>query len=273
MSRPWRAMRVSSLIAPAILIAIMGIAWYTQKETGSIPTALGAPTMQRPTDYPPVDRSASSTPLGTPPPAPALPGAFEFAMTHEGTEAPVTWDPCRPVRYVINPAGAPPGTEDLVHDAVQRTAAATGLTFEFQGPTDEVNTKQREAYQPDRYDDRWAPLLISWGTEQDQPGLAGYIAGLGGPMVGSDPSGRLTSVSGTVLLDAADLGPAMTYPDGPNGVRAVIQHELGHAMGLDHVADPQQLMHSEGGSDVTDWGSGDLAGLHALGSGECAPEV
>ena len=273
LSRPWRAMRVSSLIAPAVLVVIMGVAWYTQRETGTIPTALGAPGLQRPADYPPIDRSASSTPLGTPPPAPASPGAYEFAMTHEGTDAPVTWDPCRPVRYVINPVGAPPGSDDLVHDAVRRTAGATGLTFEYLGHTDEVNAKQREPYQPDRYDDRWAPLLISWGTEQDQPGLAGYIAGLGGPIVGSDPSGRLTSVSGTVLLDAADLGLAMSYPDGPNGVRAVIQHELGHAMGLDHVADTQQLMHSEGGGEVTDWGSGDLAGLNALGSGECAPDV
>ena len=89
----------------------------------------------------------------------------------------------------------------------------------------------------------------------------------------SDPAGRLTSVSGTVLLDAADLGLAMSSPDGPNGVRAVIQHELGHAMGLDHVADEQQLMYSENTGGISDWGSGDLAGLHALGSGECAPDV
>ena len=86
LSRPWRAMRVSSLIAPAVLLVIMGVAWYTQRETGTIPTALGSPGLQRPVDYPPIDRAASSTPLGTPPPAPASPGAYEFAMTHDGTD-------------------------------------------------------------------------------------------------------------------------------------------------------------------------------------------
>lgn len=53
-----------------------------------------------------------------------------------------------------------------------------------------------------------------------------------------------------------------------------MQHELGHLVGLDHVADPTQLMYSEGGpSQASDWGNGDLAGLNQLGSGGCFPDL
>ena len=84
----------------------------------------------------------------------------------------------------------------------------------------------------------------------------------------------MVHVSGTVVLDASDLGAILGQPGGPERVRAVIQHELGHLVGLDHVADVTQLMYSEGNDlQSGDWANGDLAGLHQLGSGPCAPSV
>lgn len=106
------------------------------------------------------------------------------------------------------------------------------------------------------------------------PGLAGNVAGMGGGIARSVPNDAALTmgvVSGNVVLDAADLSNAMLQPGGVDGVRAVIQHELGHMVGLDHVADPTQLMYSE--SSVVDWGDGDLAGLNALGSGPCLPDL
>jgi hypothetical protein len=47
----------------------------------------------------------------------------------------------------------------------------------------------------------------------------------------------------------------------------VLQHELGHAVGLGHILDPFQLMSPL--PVVTDWGRGDLAGLEELGEGPC----
>ena len=53
--------------------------------------------------------------------------------------------------------------------------------------------------------------------------------------------------------------------------RAVIQHELGHLLGLDHVDDAGQLIYSETRGGVTGFGSGDLNGLAALGGGAVRP--
>jgi hypothetical protein len=264
-----------NVIAPAVGLIIVVVLGLRLLQGG--PEALTAtidPPTPRPPGYPPVERDVSDAPLGTPPPAPDMPGAYEFVMTQDGTDQPVAWDPCRTVRYVVNPAGAPPGTDVLVEQAIDRTAAATGLVFVNEGTTDEPWTKDREPYQPDRYGERWAPALIAWSDEGQVPGLAGYIAGMGGAIPRSAPNdadGTYAFVSGSVVLDAGDLGAGMSLPGGPEQVRAVIQHELGHMVGLDHVADPSQLMFSE--SRVPDWGTGDLAGLHQLGTGPCLPEL
>lgn len=259
------------------MLALLGGLYWMGNRNDSVASVAGPSlTPQRPDSYPPVDESVAGEPLGAPPDAPQPAGPFEFAMTQESGEAPVAYDPCRPVRYVVNDAGAPPGSEGLIDDAIARTAAATGLVFVSEGSTSETWSKNREAYQPDRYDDRWAPVLITWSNDTEVPGLAGYIAGMGGSTPRqdpTDPAGTLAYVTGQVVLDAADLGPALTQPGGADAVRSVIQHELGHLVGLDHVADPTQLMYSEGNTQVGDWAAGDLAGLHQLGTGECLPEL
>lgn len=63
---------------------------------------------------------------------------------------------------------------------MERAAAGTGLVFIDDGLTDERWSKEREPYQPDRYGDRWAPILISWSTEEEEaPGLGGFYGGQG----------------------------------------------------------------------------------------------
>ncbi len=257
-----------------LLAAVIGGAvWFEVRGGGS---GVASPSLEagRPANYPPVDESASATPLGAPPPAPPAPGGFEFIADQKVGSGPVAWDPCRPIRYVVNPAGEPAGGGALIQEAVARTAAPTGLTFVDDGTTTEEWSKDREPYQPDRYGQKWAPVLISWTTEAQSAQVAGYIAGVGGPIIRGGPDGRMASVSGSVLLDAEDIGRILTLPGGQAKARAVIQHELGHLVGLDHTSDKSQLMYSENTVEQTgDWGTGDLAGLHELGTGDCLPEL
>ena len=53
---------------------------------------------------------------------------------------------------------------------------------------------------------------------------------------------------------------------------AVIQHELGPLLGLNHVDDPSQLMYKNA-IDTSAYGVGDLTGLAHLGAGDCIPDL
>ena len=272
-----RAPRRARWLAPLIVIAVIGAAIYLttnhSSTNGGGETVVDSPDPTRPSNWPPAAKGVSTKPLGTPPPVPAETGPFEFVATHEDG-SPVTWDPCRPIHYVVNPAGAPPGGQAFIDEAVARASKATGLQFQYDGTTDEAWDKQRKNYQPDRYGEQWAPVLFSWSTEQQVPPLGGYVAGLGGPSGVGLEEDATSYVSGTVVLDAADLGQLLGAPNGAASVQAVVQHEVGHLVGLDHVADETQIMNTEGSpTSATDWGAGDLHGLHALGSGECHPEI
>jgi hypothetical protein len=184
----------------------------------------------------------------------------------------VAYDPCRPVHYVVRPDFAPPGTDQLIQEAVSAISAASGLQFVYDGPTAEAPTKDREAYQPDRYGKKWAPILIAWSTPEEAPELAGKIAGTGGSTSIQAPGEPYVYVTGQVQLDGPGLTGTLALPNGPALVRAVIMHELAHVVGLDHVNDPTQLMYEENNGQL-DFGDGDRAGLALLGTGKCVPRL
>jgi len=213
---------------------------------------------------------------------PAGSETYSFSMMQTGTDEPVTFDPCRPIHYVTRTAAAGPGGARLVDEAVAQISAATGLKFVSDGLTHEAPSEQRQAFQPERYGQRWAPVLIAWSDESESPGLTGRVAGLGGGRPWRDTHGRLTYVTGTVWLDTPALMSGVST-GGSNGARGVIMHELGHVLGAAHVTDPAQLMF--GGERTPRLGSpsgplfagqlgpGDRAGLAELGNGPCVPGI
>lgn len=219
---------------------------------------------------PPPGFEAAAAPLGSPPLSTGS-KAFALQESPDPDQQFVAYDPCRPVHYVVRPDNALPGGDTLIREAVAVVSAASGLQFIDDGATDEAPLEERDAFQPDRYGKRWAPVLIAWSTPTETPGLAGNIAGDGGSNYAQVTGQPLVLVAGQVRLDAPDLADIMaSRPNGHDYVRAIIMHELGHVLGLDHVDDPTQLMYADN-MGVLDFADGDRAGLALLGSGPCVP--
>jgi len=223
-------------------------------------------------NYPPPGIGSSVSRLASPEPLRSRSRSYRLLDSGVPGQSLVAYDPCRPVRYVIRGQGAPPEADGLVQQAVRRVAAATGLQFVYEGSTTEAPRADRPAYQPQRYGDRWAPVLIAWTTPQESPALGGDTIGMGGSAWASH-GGTAAYVSGQVELDAPQFRELLGTAGGRAAAVSIIMHELGHLVGLDHVADPAQLMNSEARSGVTDFGDGDLTGLELLGRGPCVPEL
>ncbi len=220
--------------------------------------------------YPALPADASAAPLAQPAPAPSGSGGY-VVLEHQddGSGRPVRWDPCRPIHYVIRARGAPPGGDAAVSSSVAELEQITGLRFQFDGYTDESPVPDRRTFQPSRYGDRWAPVLVAWTGPREYPPMAGY-AGLGGPDAVSGRSpGQRRFVSGVVLLNRDYLIQALRWDGGREHLDAVVLHEFGHLAGLDHVNDPAQLMYRQPTPKPGGFADGDRRGLAALAGGPC----
>lgn len=200
----------------------------------------------------------------TPPEPYEGPGSFRLWVTNADGSA-VRWDPCTPIPWVLNPAGAPISARADAQVAFERVAEATGLTFTYEGTTDELPGRDRRPYAPDRWGPRWAPVLVAWVA----PGTGGL-----------ELTDRDRAVTVPVSVDLGDGGVFVTGQVVFNADRVLeggfvtrqshwggtILHELGHLVGLDHVEDDGELMYPRPGLGPATWGPGDLAGLERLGA-------
>jgi hypothetical protein len=202
--------------------------------------------------------------------APAGSGGYKFLNTTGGQ--PVGYDPCRPIHYVIRDQATPAGGDNAVHQAIAAVSKATGLAFVDDGMTTETPALPRTPYQPARYGKRWAPVLLAWTDPTEVPQLAGPQFGVAQSYarVSSQGSGP-AYVTGIVYLDASDLGSRAPATQ-EFTLQSVIEHELGHLVGLDHVTDPKQLMYPKAEGEHG-YAAGDLRGLALEGSGSCHPEL
>lgn len=197
-------------------------------------------------------------------------GAYAFTAHQDGDpDAPVGYDPCKPVKIKVNPLHAPPGYQDLVLEALDRVGTAAGLRLEYDGTTDE-RPQWESRYVPFVLGaPRSRPSVIAWAGPDEVPVLAGRVAGVGGSAAVEDQRGRTRFVTGAVTLDRGVYDELMESPEGRAQARAILLHELGHLLGLDHVDDENELMNADN-VGMLDFGPGDLAGLARVGSGSCA---
>ncbi|MCW2608745.1 MAG: peptidase and matrixin and adamalysin [Frankiales bacterium] len=216
-------------------------------------------------DAPPVPADAQKARLAPLPETAQVNGGYQRLEDLGSTkQSAVRWDPCRPIRYVVRPDGAPADGQPLLDAAFARLSAATGLVFLYDGTTTEAPDPKRNLIQTKTYGKRWAPVLVAWSEPSESPMLDGRVAGFAGPRP-ADPDGRgLRLVSGLVVLDAPQLA---AKPD-PISNMSVVLHELGHLAGLAHVEDPTDSM-APTSPRVTDYTAGARAGLRDAGRGRC----
>jgi hypothetical protein len=244
------------------------LVWALIWQFGFVRTTLGQHALNP--FWPSRVQEQAASPLGTPAPVPVPNDSYRFSRG-DGA-APAGFNPCRPVHYVMRPAGMPAGGQRIVQDAMKRLSRATGLEMVYDGPTAEAPRQARPSVLKDLYGDRWAPVLITWSDPAEFPDLTGDVAGLGGG-VNVNAGDRDVTVSGALTLDAPQLAGMLRLHDGGNLVRAVLLHELGHVVGLGHVDDRTQLMSPDLSPAVTDYAAGDLTGLAVLGSVPCTPGI
>lgn len=184
-------------------------------------------------------------------------GTSTYAFVLDGPDnRPVGWDPCEPIRYVVNPEGAPSDWKDVVEHGVELVEDSSGFDFTYDGETDDREFGQRPVGA-----DETDPVLIAWATPDEEPKLAGKAVGIGG----STPAQRGTKVrfvAGLVVLDA-EAAQRMMIGGRSEDQELILAHELGHVLGLDHVDDTGELMNPQYvGQDG--FGEGDKRGLAIL---------
>ncbi|HWJ11821.1 MAG TPA: matrixin family metalloprotease [Nocardioides sp.] len=207
-------------------------------------------------------------PLGTPADVPEG-GTWAFLQTQPSDDGdPVAWDPCREIRFEVNPDGGPDDADDtvaLVREAVEEVSGLTGLQFDYLGETDRRPSWEANLVPRGRSE----PVLIAWADEDEVEQLSGDVAGIGGAVSQEARAGRWRRyVTGQVTLDRDVYAFLEDERDGEARGRAILLHELGHLVGLDHVDSPAELMYADE-VGVLDFAAGDRNGLVRLGQGRC----
>lgn len=233
---------VSMAVVTVALAGLAGaVGWLVERDHGGSGDVVASSTVGRSTDgYEVWDRTADGTP--------------------------VRWDPCTDIEIVIDPSQAPPGARDDLEEAAHHLGEVTGLTLVVTGITDERPAGARPAYQPERYGERWAPVLVSW----IDPGANGVPLrdtdrGIAVP-IAVGPEDDRTYVTGQIALNARRDDLVGGFEDRATSWGATILHELAHVLGLAHVDDPAALMYVHPGEGPVRFGPGDLAGLAAVGA-------
>jgi hypothetical protein len=188
---------------------------------------------------------------------------YAFSSMLDGK--PVRWNPCAPIRWTANLSGAPAGGLDVLKAAVSRVARFTGTRWVYVGPSPTVPTSAALAKRPAA---SYPPVLIGWTDAARSDLLRGQPRNVLGmtqtKWFGVQlPNGSKVGAtrSAVIALDRTDRLPLR----GTTSWETVVRHELGHAMGLAHVANNRQLMTTVLPRGIADFQAGDRAGLNKLG--------
>lgn len=199
---------------------------------------------------------------------------------------PGRWDGCTPIVWQADfttlrrMGGNVVAERRRLKSAFAAVSAASGYTFVFRGE----GAFPRADDQLGRLrDEPGVDLVVTYQSHQApaayrEPAFSGKYgtAGFGGSSWMSTPTVAGTDAfrysDGEVTINAWFVLGQRRNPDPAAGdlIRSLYLHEIGHAMGLDHVTNRWQMMHNGLLNDVPDrYGAGDRTGLAYLRSRPC----
>lgn len=202
--------------------------------------------------------------------------ALFYTKLPNGKSVPIRWNGCqKTITYKVNLAAVPSKDRAALlaetQASVRALASKTKFSFTYKGQTTEVPKTTT-------IDKQSAELVIAFTTpSKTNLDLSGRTMGQGGfryrwwsTSQGDKVTYTLAATRGYVVFDTPDMYKYTKKGYGVGTYRTnLIQHELGHAFGLNHVNNTRALMNPmiSSASPKGFSYSGDTAGLAKIGKG------
>jgi hypothetical protein len=243
----------------------------TSKSKTSTPKTT-ATTQPRKTTMP---TAPGTRPISTPETIPN-PG-YLFRYKSDGT--PIAWAPCQVMHWLYNPAGEPsPETLAVVEAAMAELNQDSGIEVVYDGVSsiNVAGTGALNSLAPGQVVIGFAPPgspaipLSGDAMGAALPANVDPNAYVGGSTV-TAPNSQYWIINAAIALNLEDAARIPLDFSSNGSFGAGLLHELGHAVGLQHVAASSQLMGMWGASWNTHghYGTGDKAGLATLQGRAC----
>ena len=236
-------------LAPAHVDVLGSTSAVSDQTLNSVLTAAGLQTV--PVAAPPVSTAAGDYAL-----------SYSGAVGAAGTQV-IRWNPCRAIGWRLNAPAIDATLTQTINAEFATLTQATGMTFRYDGTTTFIPQQNTVSSEPD---DLIVTIAARTSTDflANNPGAVGY----GGWEASTLPDGNWQITKGYVVLDQA------TVAELPEGIAsgettgALLLHELGHAVGLQHAANATEIMYPALNPQTpSTYSADDLAGLAKVGHG------